>query len=315
VRAGLMCIDDAGPYSGALKGCSIVVLIWAILHLNLLGIILASVVLCGCCGQVNQIKSCIIIFTSVCLVLETVGLLLSIAYGALWLEAANQCSDSINCVPIQSGTTVTCSTSTYGRRLETDPVKMDLLELDPPEAAPFEMDDVAGRTTATFDTLVELAPRLLYPIATYLLRGSSVNLPNGADAAGPLHAHGRAAQSNSDYICKWKSDYGASCWIVSTDNAEDAEDFSCGLIHTIGAVILGIGMISCAVMVLFETLMLIFACKLDPRWNVGSIEGRTPDLAIEGPQVILTQAPGTGIPIAQATSVPIAQATAVAKPI
>merc|ERR1712151_5385 len=86
------------------------------------------------------------------------------------------------------------------------------------------------------------------------------------------HAHGREAQTVGPQQCCTFKGYEGQTSCSSYDADDDVEsivNLVCNLFHVVGVVIISLGLIYCGILILFEALMLGFACKLVPNWNAG----------------------------------------------
>ena len=114
-----------------------------------------------CCGPPHQNRPCLIFFTLVLFVLESVSTLIAMVYGGLFFQWANDCDDSIMC-----SAALNCDHWCTRRQL-------------------VETAEPMAGLTAT-ESIARLAPSLLLPVSTFLLGGTPT--PSDFGVSSPDHA-------------------------------------------------------------------------------------------------------------------------------
>lgn len=293
-----MCADEAGiKGSGCVKGVGVALLIWSILELDIFGIILASIVVCSCCGPAHQMKTCLIIFTAIFLLLELGGLAACVGIGAQWLAGADKCEDSMRCVVASS-----CD-ATYGTTGQDscEAAKGSSSSSRMLEASPEGTMDAQVDATPMFKLFASYGHRILFPVSTSLIYGLPSPSMFTAQPTQPT-TQGRALSESCSFLCldsylgdgqcdlfcdneacnydnndcprnsnnivsgskccafeTTGSDAGPHCWSTTSSSPKDI----CLFFRLIGNVILAIGLITCLISTLLMGLLLCGLCKLE----------------------------------------------------
>lgn len=256
-----MCADEAGiKGSGCVKGVGVALLIWSILELDIFGIILASVVVCSCCGPAHQMKTCLIIFTAILLLLELGGLAACVGIGAQWLAGADKCEDSMRCVVTSSCDATYLTTG----QDSCEAAKASSSSSRMLEASPEGTMDAQVDATPMFKLFASYGHRILFPVSTSLIYGLPSPSMFTAQPTQPT-TQGRALYNldiGVSKCCAFEttgSDAGPHCWSTTTSSPKDI----CLFFRLIGNVILSIGLITCLISTLLMGLLLCGLCKLE----------------------------------------------------
>lgn len=297
-----MCADEAGiKGSGCVKGVGVALLIWSILELDIFGIILASIVVCSCCGPAHQMKTCLIIFTAILLLLELGGLAACVGIGAQWLAGADKCEDSMRCVVTSSCVSTYLTTG----QDSCEAAKASSSSSRMLEASPEGTMDAQVDATPMFKLFASYGHRILFPVSTSLIYGlpspsmfttqptQPTTQGRALSACNMLCLDSDLGNGVCDVFCNVEAcnydnndcssnnngifsnlDIGVSkcCAFETTgsdagphcwDTSSNSPKDICLFFRLIGNVILSIGLITCLISTLLMGLLLCGLCKLE----------------------------------------------------